>query len=316
MYNSELKTRFIKAYTQSIHTANVATVVFTAMEPFEKTWQADLCTRTTEELQPAIDKIVALRIRSQWMSLTILKEYVRWCMAMRVPGACDGMSRITAAGLDKVKCQMVSGPLHLQKYLDDVFREYDHEAMVDTLYRCYYWLAYSGVQNVDVLSVRTSDVDLREMTIRYRDTSVPIYREALPAFRSAVEQKSFLYRHPHYGDVWRDRVQGDELLRGFRPITNIKFFRSNMSHISAEAIKQHKTQLHLSYNRVWMSGHFYRAYENERAGNEVQFSDVIDSIMADKTFTLSGRTKIEHLKKQRERDYMEDYQRWKLAFSI
>lgn len=316
MYNNELKTRFIRDYTQSLNTANVAATVFTAMEPFEKMWQADLCTKTAEELQPAIDKVVALRFRSQWMSLTILKEYVRWCMAMRVPGACDGMFHITAAGLDKVKHQMVSSPFHLQKYLDEVFKEYDKEAMIDTLYRCYYWLAYSGVQNHDVLSVRTLDVDLKEMTIRYGDTSVPIYREALPALRSAVERESFLYRHPHYGDVWRDRVPGNELLRGYRPITNIKFFRSNMSHISAEAIEQHKTELHLSYNRVWMSGHFYRAYENERAGNRVEFEDVVDTIMADKTYTLNGRTKIEHVKKQRARDYMEDYQRWKLAFSI
>ena len=85
MYNNELKTRFIRDYTQSINTANVATTVFTAMEPFEEAWQADLCTKTAEELQPVIDKVVALRFRSQWMSLNILKEYVRWCMAMRVP---------------------------------------------------------------------------------------------------------------------------------------------------------------------------------------------------------------------------------------
>ena len=102
MYNAELKSRFVKDYTKSINTANVATTVFEAFEPYETSWNADLCTRDREELQPAIDEILALRSRSQWMSLTILKEYVKWCIAMKVPDACDGMLNIEAAGLAKL----------------------------------------------------------------------------------------------------------------------------------------------------------------------------------------------------------------------
>ena len=93
MYNEGLKINFIRNYTQSINTANVATTVFTAFEPHEEAWGADLCTKSTEELQPVIDEIVGLRSKSQWMSLTILKEYVKWCITMNVPGACDGMLR-------------------------------------------------------------------------------------------------------------------------------------------------------------------------------------------------------------------------------
>lgn len=316
MYNNELKARFIKDYTQSINTANVATTVFTAMEPFEEAWQADLCTKSAEELQPVIDKVVALRFRSQWMSLNILKEYVKWCMAMRVPGACDGMLSITAAGLDKVKHQMVSSPFHLQQYLDAVFSKEEDE-MLDNLYRCYYWMAYGGVQDEDVLSIKTSDVNFDEMCIQYGDTSVPIYRESLPAFHNAVELKSFLYRHPNYAKpIRRDRVPGDTLIRGYRVITQTNNLRSNMSHLSADAIKQGKTELQLSFYRVWMSGLFYRMYERERAGLPVDFTGVAAELMSGKTYIIKGRTKIEHRQRQRGRDYMEDYQRWKLAFSI
>lgn len=316
MYNNELKTRFIRDYTQSINTANVATTVFTAMEPFEKAWQADLCTKTAEELQPVIDKVVALRFRSHWMSLNILKEYVRWCMAMRVPDACDGMLRITAAGLDKVKHQMVSSPFHLQQYLDAVFSKEEDE-MLDNLYRCYYWMAYGGIQDDDVLSVKVSDVNFTEMCIQYGDTSAPIYREALPAFHNAVELTSFLYRHPNYAKpIRRDRIPGDTLIRGYRAITQTSNLRSNMSHLSADAIKQGKTELQLSFYRVWMSGLFYRMYERERAGMPVDFTGVAAALMAGKTYVIKGRTKIEHRQRQRGRDYMEDYQRWKLAFSI
>lgn len=316
MYNNELKTKFIRDYTQSINTANVATTVFKAMEPFEEAWQADLCTKAADELQPVIDKVVALRLSSQWMSLTILKEYVRWCMMMRVPGACDGMLHITAAGLDKVRHQMVSSPFHLQQYLDAVFSKEEDE-MLDNLYRCYYWMAYGGIQDNDVLKVKVSDVNFAEMYIQYGDTSVPIYREALPAFHNAVELASFLYRHPKYAKpIRRDRVPGDTLIRGYRTITQTSNLRSNMSHLSADAIKQGKTELQLSFYRVWISGLFYRMYERERAGLPIDFTSVAADLMADKTYVIKGRTKLEHRQRQRGRNYMEDYQRWKLAFSI
>lgn len=316
MYNNELKTKFIGDYTQSINTANVAAAVFTAMEPFEEVWRADLCTKSTEELQPVIDKVTGLRFRSQWMSLTILREYVKWCMAMRVPGACDGMLHITAAGLDKVRRQMVSSPLHLQQYLDKVFSKEEDET-VDNLYRCYYWMAYGGIHDDDVLLVKVSDVNFTEMCIQYGDTHAPIYREALPAFHNAVELKSFLYVHqnPLY-KTRRDRVPGDTLIRGYRRITQLKYLRSNMSHHAIDAVEQGKTDLQLSFSRVWMSGLFYRMYERERAGLPVDFTSVAASLMADKTYIIKGRTKIEHRHRQRGRDYMEDYQRWKLAFSI
>lgn len=190
MYNEGLKINFIRNYTQSINTANVATTVFTAFEPHEEAWGADLCTKSTEELQPVIDEIVGLRSKSQWMSLTILKEYVKWCITMNVPGACDGMLRITAVGLDKVRKQMVTSPLHLQRYLNEVFDPEDDET-IDNLYRCYYWMAFSGIREEDTLSITASDVDFMDMSIRYGENCVPLYRESLPAFHNAVELPGF-----------------------------------------------------------------------------------------------------------------------------
>lgn len=205
MYNAELKSRFVKDYTKSINTANVATTVFEAFEPYETSWNADLCTRDREELQPAIDEILALRSRSQWMSLTILKEYVKWCIAMKVPDACDGMLNIEAAGLAKVRRQMVSSPLHLQRILDEVFDK-ESEETIDVTYRCYYWMAFGGIKEDDTLLVRASDIDFANMEIVYQDTHVPLYREALPAFHKAAELNSFCYKNPNYSrTITRDR---------------------------------------------------------------------------------------------------------------
>lgn len=316
MYNKELKTRFIKDYTQSVNTAKVATNILAAMEPFEVAWKADLCTRNAEELQPAVDKVVALRFRSQWMPLSILKEYVKWCIAMQVPGACDGMLHITVAGLEKVRRQMVSSSFHLQQYLDEVFNDESDET-IDNIYRCYYWMAYGGILERDILAVKIADVNFDQMCVQYGDTSVPIYHEALPALHNAVELTSFWYNYPRNSKPVRlDRTPGDTLIRGYQDITRIENFRANISHRSANATKQGKTEMQLSFSRVWMSGLFYRMYERERAGMPVDFTAVAAELMAGKTYVLNGRVKLEHRQKQRGRDYMEDYQRWKLAFFI
>jgi len=316
MYNEEQKTKFIRSYTSSINTANVASTVFNAFEEYEQQWQADLCTRSTEELQPVIDALVGLRSKSRWMTLSILKEYVKWCIAMKIPSACDGMLHIEVVGIDKIRQQMVASPLHLQMYLDQVFDKEEIET-IDNIYRCYYWMAYGGIREEDTLLIKVEDIEFGQLIIRYRETSVPIYREALPAFKNAISLPSFLYNHPNYNrPIRRDRVSGDTIMRGIKATTKTMTIRSSLSKRSAEAIKAGKTDQQLSFYRVWLSGLFYRMYERERAGIPVDFSDAAVSYMEGKTYTLCGREKIEHRQNRIERDYMEDYQRWKLAFSI
>lgn len=316
MYNEEMKSKFIREYTGSLNTANVATTIFNAMEEHEKSWNADLCTRSSEELQPVITEITGLRSKSKWMALTILKEYVKWCIAMQVPSACDGMLQIQTVGLDKVRRQMVSSPLHLQKFLNEVFDPEDEET-IDNIYRCYFWMAYGGIDEEDTISIQREQVDFSQMVIYYKTMNIPIYREALPAFRNAVLLGSFLYKNKNYGKpIRRDRVPGDTIMRGIRATTKTFTMRTTLSKRNIKAIEDGKTNLQLSFYRVRMSGLFYRVYEMERAGISASFSEAALRVMDGKTYTLYGREKLEHRQKKIERNYLEDYQRWKLAFSI
>ena len=317
MYNEELKTKFVRGYTNSISTAEVCQTIFNAFEQYEVEWDADLCTRSAEELQPVVDNLVGFRARSKWMRLIILKDYVKWCIGMKVPGACDGMLKIETVGLEKVKHQTVASPLHLQRYLDSIC-EPESEETTDNIYRCFYWLAYGGVAEEDILSIKCSDVDLNNMVVRYNDTEVPIYREALPAFKNCVKLTQFVYKHPNYDKlVYKDRADGDTLVRGIRSAPSIKAMRVELSRRSKAKMDEGKTDLKLSYFRVWISGLFYRMYERERAGIPVDFSAAAAQFMEGKTYKLDrGRNTPEAKRRQLTRDYLEDYERWKLAFAI
>ncbi len=320
MYNEKRKSDFIGFYTGSLKTKQVAATIFNAMEKYEVAWGADLCTRSEEELQPAVDEIVGIRTRSKWMTLIILKEYVKWCLAMRVPGACDGMLRITTVGLDKMKRQMVSGPLHLQKFLDDIFTPESDET-VDNLYRCYFWMAFGGVDEEDSIQIKSDQVDFGRMVIRHKGEEFPIYREAVPAFRNAVELTSFLHRHtePVY-EVRLDRVQGDTILRSVRSQVRVKSIRiAILKRINAMQA-QGATIQKLSYDRLRLSGLFYRAYERERLGETIDFRDEVDRRMqkridGGKSYAFDERGGETSFKNRKNSSYLEDYLRWKAAFA-
>lgn len=176
-------------------------------------------------------------------------------------------------------------------------------------------MAFSGIREEDTLSITASDVDFMDMSIRYGENCVPLYRESLPAFHNAVELPGFLYKHPNYAkEIRRDRVPGDTIMRGVRATTKTMSIRSMLSHRSAAALQDGKTKQQLSFYRVWMSGLFYRMYERERAGIPVDFSDAAVDFMSGRTYVVKGRVKLEHKQNKIEKDYMEDYQRWKLAF--
>lgn len=319
MYNEEQKIRFIREYTRSIKMADACESVFNAIAQYEERWGADLCTRTVDELTPVVESLVGVRVKSKGLRVIILKDYTKWCIAKKIAGARDDMLRVSVLGLGKLKTHMVPNPLQLQIYLNQIC-EPETEQTVDLIYRCYYWLAYSGMDEEDILKVQCSDVDFERMVVCFGGEEYPIYREALTAFRLAATLTEFVYKHPNYPPdkiVRRNRVFGNELVRGIRSAPTVMYMRAALSRRSKECLEAGKTEKHLSYYRVWMSGLFYRMREKELAGIPVDFSGVVSKFMEGKTYKLdSGRNTQEAKKRAIVAEYMEDYMRWKAAFLI
>lgn len=318
MYNKELKEQFIKEYTASISVRQACVSVFNMLEKYETGWGADICTRSSAELQPIVDELVGIRVKSKVLRVAILKDYIRWCVAHNVPGSRNGFANVSTDGIAKLKRQTVTSPLHLQVYLNQIC-EPESEETTDNIYRCYYWLAYGGFREEDILKVRTSDVDFANMVVRLGDEEAPIYREAIPAFRNCVNLTQFVYKHPNYSArkvVYKPRVEGDELIRGVRSSTTVLAMRVELSRRSKRCIEEGKTELKLSYYRVWISGLFYRMYERELAGLPVDFSSAAARLMEGKTYNLtrSRNTPITYQRKVAN-DYQRDYEHWKMTFN-
>lgn len=317
MFNESLKSKFIKYYTDSVKTRALCESLFNSLEKYENNWNADICTKSQSEVEPVIEELVSFRSKYKATRLVILRNYAKYCISLRIPGACNGILQVNPSGLDKMKRYMVSNPLMLQMYLNILY-EPESEETTNNIYRCFYWLAYAGIDEDDILNIKCSDIDFDNMLVRYNGFNYPIYRESIPAFRNCALLTQFRYINPNHATVkYIDRVSGDQLLKGIKSVQDIKTIRVSLSRTSKQKKDEGKTNLRLSYNRVYLSGVFYRKYETEMAGIPVDFVDEAAKFIAGKTYKFDSCRKSTNQKlREISQSYYEDYQRWKLAFNL
>lgn len=312
MYNSDLKTRFIREYTDVLSIAEKCKNLFNSVEKYEIEWGADICTVDKERISTVLSDLVGLRTKNQYGLLKILRTYSNWCIKNGVENACDSMLNINDVGLEKIRNQMVSSPLHLDRYLNEICDERSLET-TDMVIRCYCWLAYMGFSEDEILNIKVDDVDFDYMVVRHNNKEAPIYRESLLSFKQCVKTTSFLYINPTYKDYkYKDRISGDLLLRGLSQPQKHSL-RGSLCRNIRESVEQGRTTKRLSLYRIWLSGVFYRAYELERVGCEPDFKNNASEFIRNKQLS-----DIDLNKKMRRvaKEYLDDYERWKLAFSI
>lgn len=322
MYNAEQKMKFIKESTDSQHYARSATSIFEAISKFEEQWGADFCTQEAETIEPAVEAVVGLRKLTIATRIAILQKYCRWCIANGVPGAKDSISKINSAFIGNMRDRTVSGPQQLQIYLDNLFSPVEQNRP-DIVYRCYFWLAFAGVSERDAIHVTADEINAMSLTVTHNGRQYPLYREAMPALSSACDLKYFVCHHnnPNY-DFEKYRLPGNEILRltswttrGARDdwsdektinvMRNAISIRANGSNLNKEVGKR------LTYGGAMLSGMFYRKFEQERAGVIVNFKEEADE-WARSMQTLPPKSQINN----KEKNYYDDYCRWKMAFSV
>lgn len=313
MYNQDVKERFISEYVKSDSRKTLYRHLFDRIAEYEYKWGADICTRSSDEIQPVVNKIIT--VRSSYTLISALSSYAKWCINNNVEGARTGILNITASISDKLRTQTVSGPPHLQIYLNSLlFPESSNTA--DNIIRCYCWMAYGGMDEEDVINVKTSDVDLINAKIVYNDKEYVIYREALPAFYRCVNSNHFYLINKNYKKpVLKRRADSNYLLRATTPKVSISYLRNSLSQKSKVAYGEEKTRLQLSYSRIWLSGLFYKKYEMERLGYSIDFEDEVNQHIEGKEYSLKKGRTMRAIKAKIEKEYLEQYEEWKSLFN-
>lgn len=316
MYNSEQKIAFIRDYAHSNQVIKTCEHLFDDLGTFETNRGADICTMDAKTLSPVIETIIGLRVRSRWRKIGILRDYAMWCLQHGVEGACDGMLHVAVSGTEVMKTRMVANPIGLQHYLDDICDQESYETN-DNVTRVIFWLLYGGVETSELQSIRESDVDFTTMSVHCGAREIPIYREAVPAFLNCVRLDQFARFRSEIVTERRytDRSGGDILIRGLRGVPSLQTIRINM--ISRR--KKDKTvnkDLKISPERVRLSGLFYRLAEAERNGIEPDFVKIAKDFMDRREYNTDDPKTLRDMMQKTAKAYREDYECWKLAFSI
>lgn len=326
MYNEEVKTRFLnERYASCPGKREIAIILFGVLERYENSWGADVCTRSKEELIPAVRDLVGFRQKSLKMRSDVLKDYIKWCKENDIEGTRDDLINLTPSdiGLEKLKKQMVANPKHLQRYLDSICYP-EFEETVDCVYRSFYWLAYGGMPTAEMaMAVKTSEVALEDRVVNHKGRTFQIYEQAVPAIKDCLQLESFRCPRASGIDLIKHRYSGNALLRRFvtpnskRDPLSVLSMRTIMSR-KEESYRQSRDEnsdsslnLRLSYFRVWLSGVFYRTYEAEVAGMPVDFIPVAKEVSE-----VKGTPKSDQQLRKLSREYNQDYIRWKEAYII
>lgn len=320
MYNINQKNKFINAYAKTESVAEQIRYIFKSFKKYEVEWGLDLSLQTVEKLEPVVNEVSGIKVQSTRIIIRILKDYVRWCKAEGYEVS-NAIFKVKINPLEKIRAQMVSSPLHLATKLELCFDD-PKENTIDITYLAFCWMAFSGLKDTEAVKVTADEVDFKNLEIVHNGHTYEIYRQSLEILRKACTLTEFEYKHPKYS-IAKKRAEGNAILRGIRssepnlatikPLINKKLSEKT-DDFEGEDTKVYK----LSYNRIYLSGVFYRAYQRERAGLKFSFYPTVQREMdVQETrggYSLSSTSSLDSVASTMEKNLKDNYENWKAAF--
>lgn len=349
MYNEEQKQKFINGQTKE-SSKELALRFFTMMQDVEEEHGKDVAVFDDNEMQTLFEGRFGMRKSSKKVAISLVQRYIRWCKENGLEARGNEVLTVDIDNTTGLREKMVASPIDLKRVLDDYFDEAKYQT-ADVVLRTFLWLAFIGVEDRDSIRIKCQDVDVVNLGLRYKGEIYELPRESREDFLAARNLEFFnrmVMDHtrvmPSRGNKTTDvhinnhtiqREPGDLLLRMTVPITSdtlVKTMRPRVNFAfrkrNAELIESGKKSLcrYLSYNRVWLSGVYYRVFEQERAGCGTNFTEIAVGIVKKKRaeeITERGKESeqigLSEYSKQisyTQLQLEEDYRRWKQAFLV
>ena len=329
MYNEEIKLAFIRKYTESSKTKKLVLHLFDGISEIEEKYATDFCTMNETQAQEAYSRVSGTRSSSQSAILFILRSYVRWCGANGYETS-EAVYNLTQDVRDKIREGYGSSPEHLRLSLNAAFPNPDNNE-IEYVYRSFFWLGFMGLQVKEAVKITKENLDFKNCLLSYPGISANqiIYQQSIPDLRKACNLTKF--REPRGKDgVSKQRAFGNEILRGkvtekpleelidstFLPTISRAFRKAYDRYTEDGAQPPKELSLRLTFRHVYLSGIFYRMFENERMGFIPDFAEIVDR---ERRNAKPAKFNINYTETKKIniliRDMEKDYENWKLAFS-
>jgi hypothetical protein len=312
LYNEDRKSAFIEQHSKNEQTQRFVKYVFASTLEYEKKYNLDVCQLPHEVILEIASNSFGFKHRSIQIALGVLLEYEGWCKSKgyEVVENIDEAVEISSTS-PRMQTLMVASPYHLQTLLNKVFDPEDFDT-VDILYRTYFWFAFAGIDELDAVELRVSDIDLVKMLILGK---YEIYREGLQTLHKACFLKKF--NPANYST--RKKTPKDRLVSEyvFRSTRSEKYTRDGIRTLIRRemmAANKYGYSFFTTYDKIKLSGIFYREFERERIGIEPTLSEIIEDKRQKGYKLFAVRPNSAENKIRLENIY--DYNNWKKAFGL
>ena len=305
MYNTELKERFLNDTFSSEYIKRNYIGLFNATEKYEEREKTDLNALSVSVLQEIVDSFRGASVPTRSNKVTAMKNYCEWCLKNGIVSELTWKrSSINYSEKNMAINTAIKSPMHLQKYLDEVFdKEEDNTSAL--IFRCYIWLAYAGVRETSINTITRGHIDLMNRKIIIDNRKFVLYEQAVPTIKKCMELTEFNYIHPNYGIAVRTRSDGDLLVRGTGDGdgVDLQVIRSELTRKSKRAISRGVQPIMISYSKVILYGVCYRAWQREIANGYLDIDTAVDELI----YAKNLKNDVKAIK----RIFKRDYEFWK-----
>lgn len=292
-------------------------LVFSHVESCEEAFGVDVSCMSAAQAQVVAESGALAKTRI-CTEICILRAYSRWCIVNGLASAESGFLHYRPDGImRKTKEEFVSGDAHLQSFLDGILAP-ESEGRADNLLRLCAWMSYAGVFYDKLDAVQASDVDLDTLTVSSDGRVYKLSRMAEASLRFAILSDRISVDHPQYR--FRSRIESPYLMRGSRSVLKNKDIFNRFRIAQKKAFGANARHIVTSYD-LYRSGRFVDMYAMERSGSFPDFAADAEEFMRhnesvnERLYKSNGKKSKEINLRQMKAVILEDYSRWKLAFT-
>ena len=315
MYNEGVKRDFINAFGMDKWKFRWATATFNSVERAEEKLGKDIAEMTADEVGTALGSSDVTSSATLANRIPFIARYKSWCIDNGIPAVLVRSSDIHVNISDNIRDTMVYSASNLLSIVNEAFPE---KSANDSkcIYKAHLWFAFSGMQDLDSVRVRVSDIDFNQCSV-FLDNRMYFFSElGKRDIRHACEMLRF-DRIVNGKSRSFKREDGDKVLRGRETKNGPADDRSYLVKTLRSAVRfgfSESGHPGMSYIRIRKSGIFSESFSREARGVPVNFYQVAhDDFVFDGKTATAGQTKQKILRRLI-LSYEKDYEAWKRAF--
>ncbi len=313
-YNPERKIEFLNSKFEVMEEKSVDPYarLFKTLKQDEEKYDSDICDFNYDALMDSMSLRFSRGVRSKGIQLSLLKDYVGWCISKRYKKIDDNpIDLIKPSDIDtsvQIRKQFIKDPEQLYNILDTaLYSEKEDYQTIDIMYRLLCLLIYEGVSEHEALELTKENVDFLNNTISYNGKVLAMSKK-LTSVVKQVYDLDVVYKKIRAGSLAELKLEDSNKL--FRCLDYNKNIQVNLKRRLSKIRKDYGNETYevisLSSVRLYLSGIYYRLYQKELSGKKLDKED----------FYFDNEGKADGVGYYKQYFNKLEYEQWKKAFKL